>query len=175
MEEGARSVDDQDRCLYAGTPWEVEVVTDRRDLETFKESTHTIGSVLLGRALVDLLTFLFQVFGCREVQLSILFFVHSLTEQAQARTCLLREAANAHAEATTAHEAKLQAEIMAAQEVQRVKQVMVCQAQKEAAELKKNLEDAERKAKDTTAELQAVTEGKSSMLPLNLLFLRCRS
>jgi hypothetical protein len=74
MEEGARSVDDQDQCLYAGTPWEVEVVTDRRDLETFKESTHTIGSVLLVRALVDLLTFLFQVFGCREVQLSILFF-----------------------------------------------------------------------------------------------------
>jgi hypothetical protein len=45
-EEGARSVDDQDRCLYAGTPWEAEVVTDRRDLETFKEAAHTIGSVL---------------------------------------------------------------------------------------------------------------------------------
>jgi hypothetical protein len=46
MEEGARSVDDQDRCLYAGTPWEAEVVTDCRDLETFKEAAHTIGSVL---------------------------------------------------------------------------------------------------------------------------------
>jgi hypothetical protein len=42
---------------------------------------------------------------------------------------------------------------------------MVCQAQKEAADLKKKLEDAERKAKDAAADLQAVTEGKSSTLP----------
>jgi hypothetical protein len=41
---------------------------------------------------------------------------------------------------------------------------MVCQAQKEAADLKK-LEDAERKAKDAATDLQAVTEGKSSTLP----------
>jgi hypothetical protein len=67
MEEGARSVDDQDLCLYAGTPWEAEVVTDRRDLETFKEAARTIGSVLLVRALDDLLRFLLQVFECLKV------------------------------------------------------------------------------------------------------------
>jgi hypothetical protein len=83
-----------------------------------------------------------------------LFVVQSLAEQAQARTGLLREAGNAHAEAAAAHEAKLLAEIAAAQDVQ---------AQKEVVELKKKLEDAEQKAKDATADLQAVTE--SSTLP----------
>jgi hypothetical protein len=42
---------------------------------------------------------------------------------------------------------------------------MARQAQKEATELKKKLEDAERKANDPVADLQAVTEGKSSTLP----------
>jgi hypothetical protein len=37
--------------------------------------------------------------------------------------------------------------------------------QKEVADLKKKLEDAERKAKDATFDLQAVVEGKSSSLP----------
>jgi hypothetical protein len=68
MEEGARSVDDQDLCLYAGSPWEAEVVTDCRDLETFKEASHTIGSVLLVRSLDNLLRFLLRVFECREVK-----------------------------------------------------------------------------------------------------------
>jgi hypothetical protein len=77
----------------------------------------------------------------------LLFVVQSLAERAQVRTGLLREAANEHAEAAAAHEAKLQAKIAAAQEIQRVKEVMARQAQKEAAELKKKLEDAERKAK----------------------------
>jgi hypothetical protein len=62
MEEGTRSVDDQDRCLYVSTQWEVEVVTDRRDLDDFKEAARTIGHYLLVRALVDLLRFLLQVF-----------------------------------------------------------------------------------------------------------------
>jgi hypothetical protein len=42
---------------------------------------------------------------------------------------------------------------------------MARQAQKEATELKKKLEDAKRKHKDTVADLQAVIEGKSSTLP----------
>jgi hypothetical protein len=67
MEEGMRSVDDEDRCLYAGTPWEAEVVTDRRDLETFKEVARMIGSMLLVRTLVNLLRFLLWLFECREV------------------------------------------------------------------------------------------------------------
>jgi uncharacterized membrane protein len=94
-----------------------------------------------------------------------LFAVQSLAEQAQARTGLLREAANAHTEASAAHEAKLQAEIAAAQEIQHVKEVMARQGQKQAAELKKKLEDAEQKAKDAAADLQVVTKGKSSTLP----------
>jgi hypothetical protein len=53
-----------------------------------------------------------------------MFVVQSLTERAQARTGLLREAANAHAEAAAAHEAKLQAEIVTAREIQRVKEVI---------------------------------------------------
>jgi hypothetical protein len=48
IDEGMESVNDEDRCLYDGTPWEAEVVTDRRDLEKFKEAVHTIiGTVLL--------------------------------------------------------------------------------------------------------------------------------
>jgi hypothetical protein len=64
-----------------------------------------------------------------------------------------------------AHEARLQAQVEAALEVQRVKYVMVRQAQKEAVDLKKKLEDAEQKAKDAAADLQAVTEGKFPTLP----------
>jgi hypothetical protein len=55
-----------------------------------------------------------------------LLHVQSLAERAQARTGLLREAANAHAEAAAAREAKLQAEVAAAREIQRVKEAMVC-------------------------------------------------
>jgi hypothetical protein len=148
-----------------GHPWKAEVVSDCRDLETFKEAAHTIGSVLLVRTLVDLLRFSLRVFECREVQLSVMFVVQSLTERAQARTGLLREAANAHAEAAVAHEAKLQAEIVTVREIQHVKEVMARQMQKEAADLKKKLEHAEQKATDAASDLQAVVEGKYSTLP----------
>jgi hypothetical protein len=50
--------------------------------------------------------------------------VQSLAERVQARTGLLREAVNAHTEAATAHEAKLQAEVAVVREIQRVKVVM---------------------------------------------------
>jgi hypothetical protein len=65
MEDGTRSEDDQHRCLYVGTPWEVEVVADRRDLEEFKEASRAIRHMLSVRALVDLLRFLLWVFECR--------------------------------------------------------------------------------------------------------------
>jgi hypothetical protein len=156
MEEGTKSVDDEDRCLYADTPWETEVVTDRRDLEMFKEVSHTIGIVLLVRTVVYLLRFLLRLFECHKVQLSTLFVVQSLAERAQAWTGLLREAANAHAEAAAAHEEKLQAEIMAMREIQHVKEDMARQAQKEAANLKKKLEDAEQKAKDAASDLRTM-------------------
>jgi hypothetical protein len=61
-EEGARSEDDQHRCLYVGTPWEAEVVADRLDVEEFKEVSRTIGRVLSVRALVD--PFEFLALGC---------------------------------------------------------------------------------------------------------------
>jgi hypothetical protein len=67
VEEGTRSDDDQHRCLCVSTPWEAEVVADRRDVEEFKEASRTIGRVLSVRALIDLLRFLLQVFECREV------------------------------------------------------------------------------------------------------------
>jgi hypothetical protein len=57
-----------------------------------------------------------------------LLVVQSLAERAQARTGLLGEATNAHADAAAAHEAKLQAEIAAACEIQRAKEVMARQA-----------------------------------------------
>jgi uncharacterized membrane protein len=79
----------------------------------------------------------------------------------QAKTGLLREATNAHTKAAAAHEVKLQAEVAAAREIQRVKEVMARQAQKEAADLKKKLEDAEQKAKDAASDLEAVVEGES--------------
>jgi hypothetical protein len=60
---------------------------------------------------------------------------------------------------------RLQAQVEAAQEIQRVKDVMARQAQKEAADLKKKLEDAKQKAKDAATELQAVIEGKFRTLP----------
>jgi hypothetical protein len=48
-------------------PWEAEVVTDRRDLEKFKEAAHTTGTVLLVRILAKFLLFLRQLLGCHEV------------------------------------------------------------------------------------------------------------
>jgi hypothetical protein len=61
--------------------------------------------------------------------------------------------ANAHAEATAARKAKLQTEVAATREIQRVKEAMAHQAHKDAADLKKKLEDAERKAKDAASDL----------------------
>jgi hypothetical protein len=58
-----------------------------------------------------------------------------------------------HAEAAAAREAKLQAQVEAAQEIQCVKEAMARQAQREAADLKKKLEDVELKAKDAAADL----------------------
>jgi hypothetical protein len=63
------------------------------------------------------------------------------------RTGLLQEAANTHAVAAAAREAKLQAEFAAAHEIQRVKEAMARQACKDADDLKQRLEDAEWKAK----------------------------
>jgi hypothetical protein len=48
----------------------------------------------------------------------------------------------------------------AAQEIQRVKETMACQVEKEMTALKRKLEVAEQKAKDAVADLQAVVEGK---------------
>jgi hypothetical protein len=58
VEDGTRSEDNQHWCLYVGTPWEAEVVADRRDVEEFKEVSRTIGRVLSVRALVDPFEFL---------------------------------------------------------------------------------------------------------------------
>jgi seryl-tRNA synthetase len=91
--------------------------------------------------------------------------MQSLAERAQARTGLLQEAANAHTEDAAAHKVKLQAEIAGVREIQRVKEVMAHQARKEAADLKKKLEDTEQKAKDATGDLQAVVEGEPPTLP----------
>jgi hypothetical protein len=62
------AVNDEDRWLYACTPWEAEVVTDRRDLETFKEAARTIGNVLLVKTPDEFLRFLLRVFECHEVK-----------------------------------------------------------------------------------------------------------
>jgi hypothetical protein len=51
-EEGARSEDDQHRCLYVGTPWEAEFVAGRRDVEDFREASRTTARVLSIRILV---------------------------------------------------------------------------------------------------------------------------
>jgi hypothetical protein len=66
----------------------------------------------------------------------LLLDVQSIAERAQARTGLLLEVANAHAEAAAAREAKLQAEVAAAHEIQLVKEAMACQARKDANDLK---------------------------------------
>jgi hypothetical protein len=65
--EGMEAVNNEDRCLYAGTPWEAEVVTDRRDLEKFKETAHTIGTILLVRILAKFPCFFLWLLECHEV------------------------------------------------------------------------------------------------------------
>jgi hypothetical protein len=72
--------------------------------------------------------------------------------------------ANAHTDAVVACETKLQAEVMTAREIQHVKEAMARQAHKDAADLKKKLEEVERKAKDAAFDLQAVVEGTFSSL-----------
>jgi hypothetical protein len=61
------AMDYEDRCLYASTPWEAEVITDRRDLEKFKEAAYTISTMLLVRILDKLLLFLLLLLECHEV------------------------------------------------------------------------------------------------------------
>jgi hypothetical protein len=78
------------------------------------------------------------------------------------RTGLLGEAANAHAEVVAAREAKLQAEVAVAREIQRVKEAMAHQARKDVDDLKQKLEDTKRKAKDATSDIQTVVEGSFS-------------
>jgi hypothetical protein len=61
------AVNNEDRCLYASTPWEAEDVTDRRDLERPKEAVHTIGTVLLVNILAKFPWFLLRLLECHEV------------------------------------------------------------------------------------------------------------
>jgi hypothetical protein len=51
MAGGAQVDNDLHQCLYVDTPWEAEVITDRRDVEEFKEASCTIGCVLSVRVL----------------------------------------------------------------------------------------------------------------------------
>jgi hypothetical protein len=67
IDEGTESVNDEDRCLYLGTPWEAVVVTDHNDLETFKEAACMIGIMLLVRTFVDPLRLLLQILEYREI------------------------------------------------------------------------------------------------------------
>jgi dynactin complex subunit len=77
----------------------------------------------------------------------------------------LREAANAHAEVAAAHEATLQTQVEATQKIQRMKETMARQAEKEVTTLKKKLEVAERKAKDAANDIQVVVEGNLPRSP----------
>jgi hypothetical protein len=65
--EGIEAVNDEYHCMYVGTPWEAEVVTDHRDPEKFKEVAHTIGTVLLVRVLAKFFSFLFRLLKIHEV------------------------------------------------------------------------------------------------------------
>jgi hypothetical protein len=62
----------------------------------------------------------------------------------------------------------LQAGVAAMSKIQRIKEAMACQAHKDAADLKKKLEDAEQKAKDAASDLQAMVEGKSLIIAQEL-------
>jgi hypothetical protein len=65
----------------------------------------------------------------------------------------LREAANAHTEVAAAHKATLQAQVEAAQEIQRVKETVARQAEKETIALKRKFEVVKQKVKDAAADL----------------------
>jgi hypothetical protein len=58
-----------------------------------------------------------------------LLVVHSLAEQAQALVALVREAANAHAEAAAVWEDLLQDKVESVQEVKRMKEALARQAE----------------------------------------------
>jgi hypothetical protein len=158
--------DDAHQCLYVGTLWEAEVITDRRDVEEFKEVPRTIGCVLLVRVLSQAPKFLALDRCIPQSYNWLLLALCAVSCRSGAGSGgLLREAANAHAEAAVAREVKLQAQIKVAQEIQCVKEAMEGEAQKEAAAMKKELEVAERKVKDAAADLQVVIEGKFSRSP----------
>jgi hypothetical protein len=65
----------------------------------------------------------------------------------------LREAANAHTEVAAAHKATLQAQVEAAQEIQRVKETVARQAEKETTALERKFEVVKQKVKDAAADL----------------------
>jgi hypothetical protein len=80
------------RCLYVDTPWEEDLAADRRDVNDFKEASRMIECVLSVRILESWRLARSYVKFC-------LLLLQSLAERVQARVGLLREAANAHAEA----------------------------------------------------------------------------
>jgi hypothetical protein len=49
LDEGMKAVNDEERCLYTGTSWEAEVITDKEDLDKFRVVAQMIGTVLLVR------------------------------------------------------------------------------------------------------------------------------
>jgi hypothetical protein len=49
LDEGMKAVNDEERCLYTGTSWEAEVITDKEDLDKFRVAAQMIGTVLLVR------------------------------------------------------------------------------------------------------------------------------
>jgi hypothetical protein len=58
VEVGDTSVEgDDDRCLYAGTPWENDVIVDCRDVDDFREASRTIARTLSVRAQICLCVF----------------------------------------------------------------------------------------------------------------------
>jgi hypothetical protein len=38
--------DDDDRCLYIGTPWEDDIIADHRDVDDFKKASRMIEQTL---------------------------------------------------------------------------------------------------------------------------------
>jgi hypothetical protein len=61
---GANVEDDKDWCMYVGTPWENDTITDRRDVDDFKEASRTIARTLAVRTctlILQLLSFVQSV------------------------------------------------------------------------------------------------------------------
>jgi hypothetical protein len=78
---GATVEDDNDRCLYFGTLWEDDVITEHRDVDDFKEASRMLAvSTCTCTLTLQLLSLMLGILRGLESKPVFLYYSHLLSE-----------------------------------------------------------------------------------------------